>query len=239
MEKIRLLRNVELNASSIFAGPDYASLMIRGYFLATIPLNLGSFRFINTKRSIPKIIHAPTNKDVKGTSVILSTLNKLKENGCDFHFELIENVDNEVLKLKLSDSDILVDQIYLNGPATLAAEAMASGCAVAARFSTEHKDFKNAPICYIDDICIYEQLKKLISDFNYRQELIKKSTDFLENWYSLNSVCLRILNSIEGENVKKFDFSPNFYINEFKFPYEFNLPQDLIDLTNRVYKERN
>ena len=79
---------------------------------------------------MPVIIHAPSNPVIKGTNIIITALNELKEEGIKFKFILLKDTDNRIVLQNLSNADIAVDQLYSEGPATFAIEAMAAGCAV-------------------------------------------------------------------------------------------------------------
>lgn len=80
------------------------------------------------KNNLLKIVHAPTERNLKGTKVVLDTINKLRSNGYSFNFHLIENCKNsEVINL-LKTTDIIIDQPGLWG--RFAIEGMAHSCIV-------------------------------------------------------------------------------------------------------------
>lgn len=169
-EKIKRLKLFETLATSIFSVPDQMSFASQPYFRVRVPLNLSRFKPNIPGRSIPKVIHAPTNSGIKGTAGIESALSQLRDEGVQFQYERITNISNRDLMNALSDTDIVLDQMILHGPAWLAMESLASGCAVAARVLTDEfsKSFPIWPIC---PNTLLSQLRVLLRDCRVRVTL--------------------------------------------------------------------
>jgi hypothetical protein len=234
VKKIRLLRMAELYCSSIFSMPDMSTLIIRGYYHMFMPIDFNRIKFSPQSRIKPLIIHAPSKRDIKGTGIILSAIEELKKQGIEFEFELLEKVGNEVVLKKLQDADIVVDQLFLNGPGTLATEGMAAGCAIATRFLTDNKLTGNAPFCYVDENCLLQNLKKLIQDVNYRTELIRRGKEFVMANNSSSVIASRILESLERDKQDDFDYTPTFFKESFILPKKYNYPLEIEELNKKV-----
>lgn len=70
-----------------------------------------------------KVVHAPSNPRVKGSEVITRVLTKLEREGL-IEFKLVTGLTNQQVKETLSNSDLLVDQLYSDIPMpVLASEA--------------------------------------------------------------------------------------------------------------------
>jgi hypothetical protein len=239
IEKFRLLRTAELNCTSIFSVPDQSSLFIRGYFHLFLPVNISQIKYTPQERSKPIIIHAPSKRDIKGTAIVLEVIETLKAEGIAFDFELIENADNQFVLRKLENADILVDQLFLHGPATLACEAMAAGCAVATRFFHEEGLTSHAPICYVDETNLYGNLKKLILDINYRKSLIKRSRSFVEEHHLPIKVAQKIMSSFEKEVKNQYDYNPSFFRTHFQLPEGYSYPAEIEELNKKTLEKYN
>ena len=112
------------------------------------------------KKNHKKIVigHAPTNRDIKGTELILKVLNDLKINyGSRLDFHLIEGISNSEAKLIYQNLDILIDQIYLGWYGGLAVELMALAKPVMCYIRSDDLDFipsemkKEIPIININE----------------------------------------------------------------------------------------
>ena len=73
-----------------------------------------------------RIGHAPTHRLVKGTDVIIRSINLLKKK-YDFEFILIEGLKNIEAKNQYKKIDVLIDQLFHGWYGGLAVEAMALG----------------------------------------------------------------------------------------------------------------
>jgi glycosyltransferase involved in cell wall biosynthesis len=83
------------------------------------------------------IVHAPTNRPLKGTATVLEAIAALEAQGAPITFDLIERATwNDTLERK-ARADIFVDQLYL-GYGGNAVEAMAMGIPVVAGCPPEY-----------------------------------------------------------------------------------------------------
>ncbi len=234
VRKFRTLRMGELYSSAIFSVPDQSSLFMRGYYFMFMPLDIRNIRFKPSYRQKPLIIHAPSKRDIKGTSIILNAIDKLRTEGLSFDFEFLENIPNSVLVSKLEEVDILIDQLFLNGPATLACEAMAAGCAVATKYIAGAGMTADAPICYIDEHNLLENLRMMITDVDYRKTLVSQGRKFVERNNSMSVIASRILDSIERDKKKDYDYYPTFFTQKFVLPPQFEYPDEIKKLNEQV-----
>ncbi|WP_273213577.1 hypothetical protein [Helicobacter rodentium] len=66
------------------------------------------------KKRTVKIVHAPTNQAAKGTSVVVNTIESLKEK-YDIEFVLLFNMSNQEVLYHIATCDFAIDQIYSGG----------------------------------------------------------------------------------------------------------------------------
>ncbi len=126
----RVARGAERYSDIILSVPDISFLLTRPYYYFWVPIELDRYRFHIPRNPVPRIVHAPSERVLKGTALILKALDMLREEGYSFETVLLEKMSNEAVRETLSESDILVDQTYSNSTGKLALEGMASGCAV-------------------------------------------------------------------------------------------------------------
>lgn len=215
-KKIQKIRYHELFADLIYSVPDQAGLLLRRYDHIYIPLSKKkNIIFKIPARKEPLIIHAPSQSGIKGTEIIESVIQKLKIDGVKFEFKLIKNMNNADLIKLLTDADILCDELYLHGPGVLGTEAMAAGCAVATR-CLNTPQFQ-PPVCAVTPENLYEKLKHLIDDIDYRVSLSEKAKSFVEEKNKPSKIAAKILTDLENRE-KTYDYEPVFFIEKFRLP---------------------
>ena len=232
--KMQRVRYHELHADMIYSLPDQAGLSLRGYNHFRIPLRKDKNILFNIPaRKEPLIIHAPSRCGIKGTEIINKTIARLKQEGYKLEYRFIQNMPNEQLLKLLSEADILCDELYLHGPAMLSAEAMAAGCAVATR-CLNVVPFQ-PPVCAITPENIYEQLKLLITDIDYRVGLAQAGKRFVDDFNDPVKIAQKMLDDITLNSTS--DYYPDFFMKKFMLPENINLSDKTKLLTGQVIKK--
>lgn len=231
--KLFTLRMAELYSDLILSVPDQSGLAIRPYDHLYIPFNSSGIEFKPTEHKPLRVIHAPSKSGIKGSAIIISTIEKLKDEGIEMEFKLIQNVSNKELLKELSEADVLVDELYLHGPGTLGLEGMAAGCAVATHTMRNYKDVFDPPVCNIDEKNIYEQLRILFTDTAYRSNLVHDGKKFLDEKNSPAIVARQILDTMAAPQAR-YDYYPEFYLNNYKLPANSIINETNLELTKKV-----
>lgn len=145
---------------------------------------------IATNKKI-KLIHAPTNRGLKGSSFIIESINKLKVKYDNIELVLVENLTNqEALKL-YSGADILIDQVLIGWYGGVSVEFMKMGKPVATFIREQDlkfipsemaKDLKNA-IISIDPFNIEQVLSYYIENVNELKNKAKLCYDYVNKWH--------------------------------------------------------
>lgn len=134
------------------------------------------------------IVHCPSNRSVKGTDTVLSAIQKLREEGLDFEFELIENQSNIYVLNRLQHADILIDQpgVWV---ARLAVEAMAAGCCVIGGNYANYMNRYDSPVIQFErsDKKLADALRALIVNKSIRQKNMNACYNFWKENYSYES----------------------------------------------------
>lgn len=118
------------------------------------------------------IVHAPSNRNVKGTKYILAAIKKLKKEKYPIRFILLEKQPHQQAVEIYKQADIVVDAILQGSYGILSLECMALGKPVLCFIHpTSIKYYKNLPIVNTDSISVYSNLVKLIKDPQLRKQL--------------------------------------------------------------------
>jgi glycosyltransferase involved in cell wall biosynthesis len=201
--KLKKLRLHEKYSDAIFSVPDQSILAERSYFHLKIPMEIDRFKFNIPKNDEPVIIHAPSKPEIKGTDLIINTMEELKKEGLNFKFKLIRGMSHDMLMAELLNADILVDEIVLHGPGFLSFEAMLSGCAVATKYLDNSPPCFKPPIFNINEYNIKDRLRELINDKELITNLAIEGRNYTIKNNCHKKVAKEILDSL---NSNEFDY---------------------------------
>lgn len=197
VQKVKKLRAFEKYAHCIFSVPDQMSHAKRPYFHLQLPFDVSKFVFNANQNKEPVIIHCPSSTDFKGTKHILEVVEQLKAEGLLFSFTYLRHLPHHELLKKLSEADILVDELYGHGPGLLSFEAMASGCVVLTRYYQASPASFRPPVIPVTQYDLKEKLRHIITDLALRQELTQKGRTYLLENNSLSRVTTDMLALME------------------------------------------
>ena len=143
--------------------------------------------------------HAPSNRSVKGTALILDALAELKAEGYVFELDLVEGMDNHQALTHYRDADVLIDQLFAGWYGGVAVEAMALGKPVVVYL--RESDFQFLPEGMAQDLPFFraapttiKETLRAILDMP-RSELVdraKKSRAFVERWHDPVAITAKI-----------------------------------------------
>jgi len=203
---LRYVRIAEKYGDLIYGVPDQEGLQVRPYYHLEIPIDTKKFEFQNNFRKIPKVIHAPSHPWHKGSDLIEATIERLKNEGVEFEYVRLKGVPNHEVIAYLKDCDVLVDEINGHGPGILAFEAMSCGCVILTKHLAEYAHVFAPPLVHIDSDNIYESVKKVILDYELRQELIVKGRAYVERKNEGAVLAKDLLENLN--NPRKEDYFP-------------------------------
>ena len=230
--KLNYVRISEKFADLIYSVPDQAGLQIRPYYHIQVPVMPVDIIYPKRKNTVLKILHTPSSPFKKGTDVIEQTINRLQNDGLKFEFISTRDISNVELLNLIGEADILVDEIVAPGPGALSFEAMMRGCAVATRFNTgSHVSF-NPPVLYIDAKNIYDQLKFLILNDEFRIKLAQDGREYALK----NNTPIKIVSDIirNLEKPEEPHYHPKFLSDRYMPISE--VERDLIESSYSPYK---
>ncbi|HMA34656.1 MAG TPA: hypothetical protein VKY74_09260 [Chloroflexia bacterium] len=113
-----------------------------------------------------RILHAPTDREIKGTRYVLDAVERLKAAGYPVALQVLEGIPAADVPAFVAGADIVVDQIMIGAYGTFAVEAMASGRPVVCRIRDDLRRHypDSLPIVSAEPATIYAVLERLVQD---------------------------------------------------------------------------
>ena len=202
--KKRKIQTFEKYADCIYSlNPDLLYVLPKkAKFLPYAHINLDEWLPVYVSKNedrILTVVHAPSDRLVKGTKYIVTAVERLKKEGLRFNFILVENMPNEKAKEIYKKADILIDQLLAGWYGGLAVELMALGKPVIAYIRKEDLKFiparmKNElPIINATPKTIFNVLKKYITtDKGKLVSIGGKSRQYVERWHDPIKITKRL-----------------------------------------------
>ena len=153
------------------------------------------------ERKTMRIVHAPTNRIVKGSDYVMSTCERIKDKyGNIVQVQIVENMSNqEALKL-YADADLVIDQLLLGWYGGFAVEVMKMGKPVMCFIREEDLQYIpkamaeecQAAIINVTKDTIYEKLCEIIEDRSRLFQYSAKVREYVHNWHDPLKVATRV-----------------------------------------------
>jgi glycosyltransferase involved in cell wall biosynthesis len=167
-------------------------------------------------KPIPRVLHCPSSRAVKGTAEIRRIVDSLKTKGHKFDYvELSGRPHSEVLR-ELAECDFVIDQMYSDTPlAGFATEAAFSGKpAVIGGYYADHIAREMPadmipPSIFVHPDKVGEAIEKLLTDEEYRKQAGAAVRDFVCRNWTPEKVAARYLKIIDRDIPQDWIFDPN------------------------------
>ncbi len=198
--KRRWLRDLTRWADKIFClNPDQLQIVPNGEFL---PYLLPPTDLLEAsepcRTGLPQIVHAPTNRSIKGTAEVLAASKRLQATH-PHELTLVEDLSRQEALRAYAQADILLDQFRLGWYGGLAVEAMAMGLPVLAYLRDD--DLARIPLQMRAELPIVRAspetlpaaLAQLLEDPGLRRELSRRGPAFVRRWHHPVKIARRML----------------------------------------------
>lgn len=179
---------------------ECAGFIAKPYHSILFPVDLDKISSIaatSGKKRKLKILHAPSNKDYKGTIHIIKAIEKLRAQ-FDFEFRLVQNVSIEELHNEICDSDFVIDQMLSGFYGLFAIESMALGKPVVC-FIREDLVSSEMPIINADPDTIFQILEWVLKSPDILQSISIRSIQYAHEMHSAKNICAKLLSVIENK----------------------------------------
>ena len=191
--KVAAVADYELHA---YVAPFFKRVVIIPQAIDTKDLQP---HFPKTDKTVPLVVHAPSRKDIKGTSYVEEAVSSLKGR-YKFEFLLLHNITNKEVKNALKEADIVIDQLLLGTHGIFSVEAMALGKPVLCDIRDDliGKYPEDLPIVNANPDTIARELENLLKNPQLRAEIGRRSRRFVERYHNSRIVARKLIELYES-----------------------------------------
>lgn len=238
--KLHTMRMIESHSDVYLSVPGTAYSATTPY-IGNLVLSLSSvYKSKIHFRNTPLVIHVPSSREKKSTKYILECIEKLKNEGIAFHFELIENASNQTVLNALAQCDILIDQIGIGKGGLLALEAHGSGCCVLGLNSEDPQPipYRCLPRIGVIKKNFLNRLRTVLTNKNLRIEMAEAGIEYTR--LGINSpanVAQYLLDSYDRAKNNDYDYYPTFFFEHSAPPEGEHVPEYLKQMTWQLMKK--
>ena len=188
--------------------PDLLESAPRAHHLP-VAVDLADYPFAPAVVRPTRVVHAPTNRLIKGTRYVEAAYQALRPRFPGVSFEVVERRPWSELRAILADADVVVDQVFMGWYGMVAVEAMALGkpvlCFIRDDFEPRLAD---CPLvrCTKDDLAA--RLAEVLSGTTDRAALGERGRAYAEREHAAPVIAGRLLalyRSLLGEGVLAHD----------------------------------
>jgi len=151
-----------------------------------------------SRAASPLVVHAPTQRDFKGSDFIIETVHQLQQE-MRIRFKLIEGLSHAQAMKLYREADIVIDQVLCGAYGNLSVEAMALGKPVICFIRGDLKDKYPAdlPIISANPDNLYDVLKRVASDKQLRADKGRQGRSYVELHHAAPFVVQSLLSIYE------------------------------------------
>jgi glycosyltransferase involved in cell wall biosynthesis len=140
------------------------------------------------------VLHAPTNRLIKGTRHIEAAFARLRPRFPDVRFETIERVPWRVLRERMQQADVVVDQVFMGWYGMVAVEAMALGKPVLCFIRPDFEPrLDRCPVLRCTIETLGERLESLLADAAARRQLGEMGREYVEREHAAPVIARRLI----------------------------------------------
>lgn len=184
-----------------YLNPELGHLVGDGHFLPYANVEIEKFEPIYpTQVGRPRIVHAPSDGSIKGTSLILDALEQLKTR-YDFDLIVVEKKTHEEALALYRSADLAIDQVLAGWYGGFAVEMMAMGKPVACYIREQDMKFvpqamkDDMPILNIDPGRLVDDLAAMFEKRATWHDVGRQSRRYVERWHNPDRIAQAMLDA--------------------------------------------
>lgn len=185
------------NSADIFLQPYFETIHI---VRQRVDTSLYQPAYPDPENRRPKIVHAPSVQEIKGTEFIEKAVEDLERKGLAFDYVRVQGVPHARAMRMYSEADIVVDELRMGSYGILSCEAMALGKPVICYILEELVDTypEGFPIVNANPDTITEVLEELIRSPQRRHEIGLQGRRYVEKVHDIKEVAKRLVKIYES-----------------------------------------
>ncbi|PZR66953.1 MAG: hypothetical protein DLM63_07780 [Solirubrobacterales bacterium] len=145
------------------------------------------------------VMHAPTDRDVKGTAYVQAAVDELRNEGLAIRLVLIEGVPRSEVLRRLCEADVVIDQMLIGWYGGFAVEAMALAKPVVCHIGEDNPFGYELPIVRASPPTLVERLRELAADRDARARIGLASRTFVERHHDPRAIAAEVLEGLLDE----------------------------------------
>jgi glycosyltransferase involved in cell wall biosynthesis len=185
--------------------PNYELLEhVKNYFndvkIIRQAINISDYspKYPEPETCTPFIVHAPSDKDIKGTKFIVKAINRLRDKYI-FKFKLVHGISHDEAERIYQSADIIIDQLILGEYGLVSIEAMAFGKPVVCFIRDDIRSlYKDLPIVSATPENIEEKIEWLLKNPQARTELGRAGRSFVEANHDSRTIAKQLIEIYDG-----------------------------------------
>ena len=179
--------------AEVVSTPDLLESATRASHLP-VAIDLADYPCAPPMREPRLVVHAPTNRLIKGTRYVEQAFAELQPRFPNVRFEVVERVPFSALRDLLAQADVVVDQVFMGWYGMVAVEAMALGkptlCFIRDDFEARLTD---CPIVRCTKESLAERLAAVLNDSGTRRALGERGRVYVEREHAAPVIAARLV----------------------------------------------
>lgn len=146
-------------------------------------------------RDVPRLVlHAPTNRGIKGTRFVEAAFDTLRPRYPGVEFRIVEKLDWRELRVAMGECDVFVDQTNMGWYGMVSVEAMAMGRPALAWIRDDFEPrLDRCPVVRITADTLSEDIAALLDDAPRRRALAEAGRAFVEREHDAHVIARRLV----------------------------------------------
>ena len=142
-----------------------------------------------------RILHAPSDREIKGTRYLLDAVERLKAAGYPVELLMLEGVPHDRVVEFCGQADLAVDQLLIGAYGTVSIEMMAKGVPVVCRIREDLRQHypDDLPIVSASPSDVYDALERLVQRPDTWSTLGMRGTEYVRHEHEMHEVASRVL----------------------------------------------
>lgn len=143
----------------------------------------------------PFIVHAPTNREIKGSKFVVDAIERLRQEGFDLEFSLIENLAHQEAMELYQKATLVIDQLLIGAYGHLSVESMAMGKPVVCYIRDDVRVSypSGLPIISANPDTVYSVVKSLLNKPEQLRNLGLQGRAYVQQHHDLDQVARRLV----------------------------------------------
>jgi hypothetical protein len=197
-----------------YLNPELGHVVPQGQFLPYANVEIEKIEVaLPSNNERPRVLHAPSDGSIKGTSMILGALEQLKSR-YDFELILVENKTHKEAMALYRSADLAIDQVLAGWYGGFAVEMMAMGKPVACYIREEDMKFVSdgmkheMPIFRIDPGRLVEDIATVFEQRAEWRSRGRMSRRYVERWHNPEIIAEAMIACYQDAN-SDFELNPD------------------------------